>query len=87
MFAKEITFIFYLSLIRNVSYDYQWTHERELYLQSTHEDYFVSGKDMLMQFLKYDYDIKSLVCRWVKDAIAYQVLVDEHMQTLNNELV
>ncbi len=86
MFAKEITFIFYLALLRNASSDYQWTPERELFLPSTHETYFVTGKDMLMQFLKHDYDIKSLVCKWVKDATDYLELVDKHMQTLNNEL-
>jgi hypothetical protein len=86
LFEKEITFIFYASLLREESYNRQWTNERELFLPSTTDHRFVSGKNLLLEITKQDHDINYIVRKWVKDACTYQTEVSRRMQSLVEEL-
>jgi DNA-binding Lrp family transcriptional regulator len=86
LFEKEITFIFYASLLREESYNRQWTNERELFLPSTTDHRFVSGKNLLLEITKQDHDINYIVRKWVKDSCTYQTEVSRRMQSLVEEL-
>ena len=68
LFSKEITFLFYVALLRKVPYDYQSTNDKILPLTSHGEYSFASAMDMISNLVKYDQDIRSLVGKWVKNA-------------------
>jgi hypothetical protein len=62
-----------------VRYDHKWTDERELFLPYTDAHHFVSANTMFKELLKSDHDIKSLICRWIKDATEYQAQANERL--------
>jgi hypothetical protein len=84
--ASEITFLFYINLVRNRFLDYtnEGRHflgdERDTGYKDTNEIHTARPIDFLRTILKSDIELKSMFQRWIADIMLYRRHATENME-------